>query len=103
MRIKTEEEFEFEQERKASDAERLNNREKILKDRGEMMARHYLRGYRLGDIIKIVEYAIMERMGEIHEISITATPVDTTQRHDDRLDVTPEQDAALNDWLNIKP
>ncbi|QHJ82455.1 MAG: hypothetical protein [Bacteriophage sp.] len=25
------------------------------------------------------------------------------QRHDDRLDMTPEQDAALNDWLNMKP
>jgi hypothetical protein len=74
MRIKTEEEFEFEQERKASDAAKLNNRTDYLKQRGEQMARHYLRGFSNDDILTVMTHALNERTGTTNKVSINVSP-----------------------------
>lgn len=65
MRIKTEseEEMEFLQSRAQSDAAKLNNRTDYLKQRGEQIARHYLRGFSHEDAEKILKYASDARKG----------------------------------------
>ena len=66
MRIKTEseEEAEFLQWRAQSDAAKMNNRTDYLKQRGEQMARHYLRGFSAEDAEKIMKYAADAHKGK---------------------------------------
>ncbi|QHJ82454.1 MAG: hypothetical protein [Bacteriophage sp.] len=76
MRIKTEseEEMEFLQCRAQSDAAKLNNRTDYLKQRGEQMARHYLRGFQTDDILTIITHALNERTGITNKVSINVSP-----------------------------
>ena len=73
MIIKIEEELEFLQDRAESDAAKLNNRSDRLKHRGEQMARHYLRGFGVDDILTIMTHALRERTGTTNKVIISVS------------------------------